>query len=636
MRPRIAETASRPSESSAPRACPPRIATSRFLARVPTVRQERAAAREPAGRRSPARDPQPVALSRLPAPGSLGPEFERDVSGPARRVAPRPDVGARPRHGGAVPSRRHVPPARHRRACTWALPPVIALLVLELRALSRAGAATRMPARRGHPLRGGGRREPAGASRGNRLRSLLRGEASRTAHSVRAGDRHSRRSLLFAACARPRSTAWGRAHVRGGRGIAAFTRRFAGGFRAAVLSLLRVLAAAVAAQIGTSPVLLWRFNVVSAGAWFTAPVAIPIAAALIALGRLLLALFAPGMPAGALVALFAGGSRLLETIADRAAGVAFLRPTPPLARSGGVSAARAAACSPSAHASRLPASRPPRRCFAFLALRAGPSGPDSRVLARSPRRRAGRRVSPEVGAARRARRRGRTVRPRGARLRAHAVSSQAARPRASPGSTRCSLTHPHPDHALGLFAILDEIPVGALWRSSGEDEERSIADLEAAAASRGVPVRVLSAGQTIRWSGARLRILHSGGNRPKKDATNNQSVVALFERDGRRALMTGDAGAFAEAEILRSGLTVSADVVKIGHHGSRGSTTPEFLAAVAPRAALLSCGKENRFGIRLPRRSRPSRPRESGSFAPTCSRTWASSSCRSRRGSCGG
>jgi competence protein ComEC len=162
------------------------------------------------------------------------------------------------------------------------------------------------------------------------------------------------------------------------------------------------------------------------------------------------------------------------------------------------------------------------------------------------------------------------------------------------------LTHPHPDHAVGLFAVLEEIPVGALWRSSGEDEGGIYRDLDAVAASRGVPVRALAAGEDIRWSDARLRVLHSGGRRPKKDATNNQSVVALFERDGRRALLTGDAGAFAEGEILRSGRSVSADVVKIGHHGSRGSTTPEFLAAVAPRAALLSCGKENRFGHPAP------------------------------------
>ncbi|HXM77217.1 MAG TPA: MBL fold metallo-hydrolase, partial [Thermoanaerobaculia bacterium] len=43
-----------------------------------------------------------------------------------------------------------------------------------------------------------------------------------------------------------------------------------------------------------------------------------------------------------------------------------------------------------------------------------------------------------------------------------------------------------------------------------------------------------------------------------------------------------------------------ADVIKVGHHGSRGSSTPAFLAAVSPRAALISCGRENRFGHPAP------------------------------------
>jgi competence protein ComEC len=95
-----------------------------------------------------------------------------------------------------------------------------------------------------------------------------------------------------------------------------------------------------------------------------------------------------------------------------------------------------------------------------------------------------------------------------------------------------------------------------------------------------------------------LSVLHSGGPLTKKDGINNQSVVARFERDGRSALLTGDAGVAAEAQISRmfpSG-RIRSDILKVGHHGSRGSTSAAFLDTVAPRAALLSCGRENRFG----------------------------------------
>jgi competence protein ComEC len=91
-------------------------------------------------------------------------------------------------------------------------------------------------------------------------------------------------------------------------------------------------------------------------------------------------------------------------------------------------------------------------------------------------------------------------------------------------------------------------------------------------------------------------VLQSGGPRRKTDAVNNQSIVALFERDGRSALLTGDAGAPAEAQLLSDGALPRVDVLKVGHHGSRTSTTADLVEAIRPRLALLSCGRRNRFG----------------------------------------
>ncbi len=162
------------------------------------------------------------------------------------------------------------------------------------------------------------------------------------------------------------------------------------------------------------------------------------------------------------------------------------------------------------------------------------------------------------------------------------------------------LTHPHPDHALGLFAVVEELPVGELWRSAGADEGDLDARLAAAAAARGVPVRVLEAGDVWQREGARLDVLRSGGPARKTDAVNNQSIVALFARDGRAALLTGDAGAPAEAELLAAGALPPIDVLKVGHHGSRTSTTAAFVSATRPRVALLSCGRRNRFGHPAP------------------------------------
>ncbi|MGH9367308.1 MAG: ComEC/Rec2 family competence protein [Thermoanaerobaculia bacterium] len=380
-------------------------------------------------------------------------------------------------------------------------------------------------------------------------------------------------------------------------GIALFTAPIRSRLPARPAWLFAGLATALAAEIATAPILLWRYNLLAAGAWLTVPLSIPLAGGLIALGALLLSFFALGIFPAPLCALFAAGSRLLEWTAERAAGLAFLRPTPPLPAVLAVGALLAgAALAP--RRLRLCSAALAGGLFAALALRPGPPGP-----------------------------------PRGFSLEAldvgqgdalllrwggHAMlvdgggpfdldARDFGRTRLLPklldrGVTRLDavlLTHPHPDHALGLFAVLEELPVGRLWRSAGEDEGGLYASLEAEATRRGVPFAPLEAG-TLRLGGARLMVLQSGGPRRKLDAVNNQSVVAIFEKDGRRALLTGDAGAAVERDLLDAGALSTVDVLKVGHHGSRGSTTDAFLAAVCPRVAILSCGRENRFGHPAP------------------------------------
>jgi len=363
-------------------------------------------------------------------------------------------------------------------------------------------------------------------------------------------------------------------------------------------ALFSGLATALAAETATAPILFWRFNVVSAAAWLTAPLSVPLAGALIALGALLLLFFAAGIFPVPLCWLFGAGSRCLGFLAERASGVAFLRPTPPLTAVLSVSLLTlAAAVGP--RRLRTPAAASAALLFLFLAVRPGPSGP----------RRGFSLEALDVG-------QGDALL---LRWEGHALlvdgggpfdldARDFGRTRLLPklldrGVTRLDaaiLTHPHPDHALGLFVILEELPVGAFWRAAGEDEGDLFRGLEEVARRRYVPVAVLPAGRVVHWRDARLTVLHSGGLRRKVDGTNNQSLVALFERDGRRVLLTGDAGAPTESKLLARGLRLSADILKVGHHGSRGSTTRSFLDAVAPRVALVSCGRENRFGHPAP------------------------------------
>jgi competence protein ComEC len=381
-------------------------------------------------------------------------------------------------------------------------------------------------------------------------------------------------------------------------GIALLTPPIRGRLPVRPPALFSGFAAALAAQSATAPWLLWRFNLVSVGAWLTAPLAIPLLGGLIALGALLLAFAAAGLYPAPLLALFGLGSRALEFIAERAAGVAFLRPTPSLMAALAVSGLTLAAVY-APRRLRAPASLSAAALYLFLALRPGPAGPQRGFSLEAL----------DIG-------QGDALLLRWQR---HAILVDGGGPfeldqrdfgrtRLVPklldrGVTRLDaavLTHPHPDHALGLFAVLEELPVGCFWHTRGEDEGNLIADLETAAASRGVKSAAPPPGGTILWRDARIEVLHSGGVHHKIDGTNNQSLVFLFERDGRRALLVGDAGAAAEGELLRSARVPRADVLKVGHHGSRGATTPAFLAAVCPRVAVLSCGRGNRFGHPAP------------------------------------
>jgi competence protein ComEC len=358
------------------------------------------------------------------------------------------------------------------------------------------------------------------------------------------------------------------------------------------------LAVSLAAQCATAPILFWRFNVVAAGAWLTAPVTLPLAGALVGVGGVLLVLYLVGIPAGPVAALFALGSRSLEFFAERAAGCAFLRPTPRLGAMAAVGAVLLL--------SRLG----PRRTrpwaagasaglFLALALAPGPAGPvrgfslealdvgqGDAILLRWNRRA----ILVDGGGP------------------FDPMATDFGRTRVVPklldrGVTRLDAvlaTHPHPDHALGLFAVLEELEVGELWQSSGDDENDLYARLDAVAVARRVAVRPLEPLDVWEREGGRVSVLRSGGIRHKVDGINNQSVVALFERDGRTALLTGDAGAPSETELREAGALEPIDLLKVGHHGSRTATSPGFLEATRPRVALLSCGRRNRFGHPAP------------------------------------
>jgi len=158
-----------------------------------------------------------------------------------------------------------------------------------------------------------------------------------------------------------------------------------------------------------------------------------------------------------------------------------------------------------------------------------------------------------------------------------------------------ALSHPHPDHCGGLTGLIEIFPVSTLIIAPRHLSTPCGRELLANAMRKNVSVESARDGMS-RSDPFQLRIWQSRV-RFKRAAENNDSVLYRLSHGKRSILLTGDLEKESERLLLEErSIDLQSDVLKVGHHGSRFSTTEELLAAVAPRIAVISSGSRNPFG----------------------------------------
>ena len=154
-------------------------------------------------------------------------------------------------------------------------------------------------------------------------------------------------------------------------------------------------------------------------------------------------------------------------------------------------------------------------------------------------------------------------------------------------------THPDADHIGGMDVILYKFDCGTVMMPEVTNDTATYRDVIDTMKEKGYQNTAPVVGDSYSLGSAQFTIL---GPTDTYEDTNNNSIVLLLTHGDNKFLCVGDAEEKAEEDILAEGVSVKADVLKVGHHGSRTASSEAFLQAVEPTYAVISCGQDNSYG----------------------------------------
>ena len=154
-------------------------------------------------------------------------------------------------------------------------------------------------------------------------------------------------------------------------------------------------------------------------------------------------------------------------------------------------------------------------------------------------------------------------------------------------------SHPHADHVGGLAAALNACTVGVLYSPVIEYDTKTWQSVIKYADAQGTPILIPEPGEELVLGNAMVTIL---GPLWYSSNMNDLSLIVKITYGNTSFLFTGDAEWDEEHDLIEAGIDVSADVLKVSHHGSDTSTNYVFLREVSPSHTVISVGKENQYG----------------------------------------
>jgi len=160
------------------------------------------------------------------------------------------------------------------------------------------------------------------------------------------------------------------------------------------------------------------------------------------------------------------------------------------------------------------------------------------------------------------------------------------------------LTHPEKDHIAGLLEVLKKYKVENILWTGVERDTSEYNEWVGLLKSEGAKIKIAQTNQKITSPGLVIKVLYPFENLEGKffKDSNDTSVVSKLIFGKNSFLFTGDIYKSVEKELIDRGVDIGADVLKVAHHGSKTSTSEEFLKEISPEVAVISVGKDNSYG----------------------------------------